>query len=418
MVGNAKQTQPIGHLDTTAPRLYPRKMNATRSNLRSCFGTAQLAALAPAIAITVLALAMAAGLPETAGALGELATTLAVYTLLLPAVGRRLYDFVPPEAGNPQVAVLTLFLAGAGLAVGQSLGTTSTSTSLTTVFFLLTAALAGRLYIKAWLAVPSALPIWSLTRLSAGAIALSALGGAVDGLGRISGLFRMPWLAAGVADGALLAVAFHATAVAAADRDQNQDVLRLPTHWPEMVTLAHIGAVATAIVQAWLTRYPGARVTALLVLTTAPLIVASMLLLTDTLRLRAADSGAWLSRAGAALLLSLTNLAFFAGAAMANLRAAGSLLLVQDAPVWPWGWRLPLALAAAAAYAEQWENSISRIAVPLSALSAAGIALLILGCYLWLWGSSAPWAYFLLGGVTLAAAALASMVYGGASDRD
>lgn len=418
MVGNAKHAQPIGHLDTAPSRLYPRKMNATRRNPRSCCQTTQLAALAPAIAITVLALAMAAGLLETAGALGELATTLAVYTLLLPAIARRLYDFVPPDAGDPQVAALTLFLTGAGLALGQSLETTSTSTLLTTVFFLMTAALAGRLYVRAWLAVPSALPTWSLTRLSMGAIALSALGGAVDGLARIGGLFRMPWLAAGIADGALLAVAFHATAVATADRDHNQDVLRLPTHWPEMVTLAHIGAVATALVQAWLTRYPGARATALVVLTTAPLLIAAALLLADAVRLRATGSASWVSKTAAASLLLLTNLAFLAGAATANLRAAGSLLLVQDTPVWPWGWRLPLALAAAAAYRGQWEQTVSHPVMSAGALTAASTALVILSCYLWLWGSSAPWAYFLLGGVTLAAAAVASMVSDHANGRD
>ncbi|MCX7599410.1 MAG: hypothetical protein N2512_11195, partial [Armatimonadetes bacterium] len=335
-------------------------MDATRNNPPGLFWTARVAELCPATAITVLALAMAAGSPEAAGNLGEIAATLAAYALLLPSLARRLYDFVPPEAGNPQATALTLFLAGAGLALAQSLESTSPRAPVTAAFFLLIAALAGRLYVRAWLADSTALPIWSLTRFSVGAMALAALAGAADSIGHLCGLLRSPWLAAGVTDGVLLAVAFHATAVAAADRDREQAILRLPGHWPEMVTLAHLGAAATVAVQAWVTRYPGARATALLIVTGAPLFIAAALLLADALRLRPAGGARPPSRAAAPILLLLAYGAFLAGAALSNLRAVNAALIGQDAAIWPWGWRLPLALAAAAAYSGQWERTILR----------------------------------------------------------
>lgn len=362
--------------------------------------------LCASAAIIVLGIALAANLAEAAGMLGKLAATLAIYGLLLPALAHRLYEFVPKDAGDPQATALTLFLVGAGLAVGQALEPSGLASAITTTLYLAAGVAAGRLYVLAWLENASLLPIWSLLRISVALLSVSALAAAAEAAGHMAGLFRVPWLASAIADGALLAVAFHATAAAAADWQPDHGLARLPARWPEMVALTHAGAAATAAVQAWLTRYPGGGATALLVVTVAPVVLASGLLLSDALRLRAAGAVDWPARAGAATLLLVADLAFLAGAALSNLRAAGATLLGRDPALWPWLWRLILAATAAAACKGLWEKPLGRSGLSAGLATAAGIAVILLAGYLWLTDAPLAGPGFIIAGTLLMAGGL------------
>ena len=357
-------------------------------------------------AMVVLGIVLLADLPEAAQTLLELAATLATYAALLPTVAQRLYDYVPEEAGDAGLVVLTLFVAGAGLAAAQVLEPAAPARAATTVFYLAVALGAGRLCAQAWLGNLSALPVWSLLRLSVGLLALSALAAAGEGIGQMTGLFRSAWLTSGVADGALLAIAFYATASAAADHGPQESLVRLPTRWPELVALGHAGAGATAALQTWLARYPGARATALLALTVAPLVLAAGLLVADALRLREARDIAWRGKIGAAALLLVAEFAFLAGAMLSSLQAAGSVLLGGPASLWPWAWRLVLAVTAVAAWERRWDKFLGRTALPAGLATAAGVAAVILATCLWLTDNPLAGAGFVVAGALLAAAPL------------